>query len=186
MAQKSAWLHGAGRVIGVDIQPYRLKKAMESANAEVLDASSQDVVAIIREMTDGRGADVCIDAVGMEADRSFIDKALNVVRGQTGSIEVLKNCFSAVRRGGVVTAVGVYGTTYDNFPLGQMFDKDLTFRCGQVPVHNYIDTLLQYVEEEKVVLDDIITHQLPLEEAPHAYKIFNEKKDECVKVVLKP
>ena len=181
MAQKSAWLKNAGRVIGIDIQPYRLKKAAETAKSEVIDASKEDVIAVIREMTE-----VCVDAVGMEADRNFVDKAKNVVKGQTGSIEVLKNCFSAARRGGVVTAVGVYGTSYNNFPLGQIFDKGLTLRCGQAPVQNYIDELLSLVEEEKIILDDIITHQLPLDKAPHGYKIFNEKKDDCVKVVLKP
>jgi len=186
MAQKAAWLKGAGRVIGIDIQPYRLEKAKATAKAEVINAAEEHVVQIIRDITQGRGADVCIDAVGLEADRSFIDKALNVVRAQVGSIEVLKNCFSAVRRGGIVTAVGVYGTSFNNFPLGQMFDKGLTFRCGQAPVHNYIDTLIQLVEEEKVTLDDIITHKLPLTEAPHGYKIFNEKEDNCVKVVLTP
>jgi len=85
-----------------------------------------------------------------------------------------------------MTAVGVYCTSYNDFPLGQMFDKDLTFKCGQAPVHNYIDELLALVQQEKVVMDDIITHNLPLEEAPHGYKIFNDKKDDCVKVVLKP
>ncbi|QCR21883.1 zinc-dependent alcohol dehydrogenase [Pontibacter sp. SGAir0037] len=186
MAQKSAWLKGAGRVIGVDIQPYRLKKAQESANSEVINAAEQDVIQLVRDMTQGRGADVCIDAVGMEADRTILEKALNTIRLQAGTTNVLENCFSAVRRGGVVSVVGVYGSYYDKFPLGQFFDKGLIMRAGQAPVQAYIDTLLKLVEDGKVVLDDIITHKLPLSEAPHAYKIFNNKEDDCVKVVLKP
>lgn len=186
MAQKAAWLKGAGRVIGVDIQPYRLEKARQSARSEVINAAEENVVEIVRGITQGRGADVCIDAVGMEADRNVLEKVLNTVRMQAGTLKVLENCFSAVRRGGVVSVVGVYGSYYDNFPLGQFFDKDLTLKAGQAPVQAYIDILLKLVEEEKVILDDIITHRLPLAEAPHAFKIFNNKEDDCVKVVLTP
>lgn len=186
MAQKSAWLQGAGRVIGVDIEPYRLEKARVSAKSEVIVGERKETIEEIRDMTEGRGADVCIDAVGMEADRSVFEKALNALRLQVGTTNVLENCFSAVRRGGVVSVVGVYGSYVDKFPLGQFFDKGLTMKAGQAPVQAYIDKLLKLVEEEKIVLDDIITHKLPLEEAPHAYKIFNNKEDDCVKVVLKP
>lgn len=91
---------------------------------------------------------------------------------------------SAVRRGGNVTVLGVYPTYYDNFPVGQFFDKGLTFRGGQALVHKHIDKLLQYVIDGKIVLDDIITHRLPLNEVAHAYDIFKHKKEDCVKVVL--
>lgn len=186
MAMKSAWLQGAERVIGVDIQPYRLEKAKQSAKAEVINAAEEEVVQLIRDKTHGRGADVCIDAVGMEADRSVLEKVLNTVRLQAGTTNVLENCFSAVRRGGTVSVVGVYGSYYDKFPLGQFFDKGLIMRAGQAPVQAYIDKLLKLVEDEKVVLDDIITHRYSLDEAPHAYKIFNDKDDSCVKVVMQP
>lgn len=186
MAQKSAWLQGAGRVIGVDIQPYRLQKAKEAAKSEVINADEVDVVERIREMTAGRGADVCIDAVGMEADRNIAEKILNTVRMQVGTTKVLENCFSAVRRGGTVTVVGVYGSYYNNFPLGQAFDKNLTIRMGQAPVQRYIDHLIDLVKEEKVTLDDIITHRISIDQAPDAYKIFNNKEDDCVKVVITP
>lgn len=186
MAQKSAWLQGAERVIGVDIQPYRLERAKRSAKSEVINAAEQEVKEIVREMTGGRGADVCIDAVGMEADRNVLEKALNTVRMQAGTTNVIENCFSTVRRGGIVSVVGVYGSYYDKFPLGQFFDKGLTLKAGQAPVQAYIDMLLDLVKDEKVELNDIITHQLSLDEAPHGYKIFNNKEDDCVKVVLKP
>ena len=186
MAQKVAWLKGASRVIGIDIQPYRLEAARRTALSETLNAADVDVVQAIREMTHGRGADVCVDAVGMEADRSLMDKVANVVHMEVGSIKVLKTAISAVRRGGTVTVVGVYGVPYDNFPLGQIFDKGITMRFGQSTPQRDIDELIGWVEQGKVQLDDIITHRLPLEEAAHGYDIFNRKEDGCVKVVLKP
>jgi threonine dehydrogenase-like Zn-dependent dehydrogenase len=103
-----------------------------------------------------------------------------------GSIKALKNCISAVRRGGFVSVVGVYGIPYDKFPLGQIFDKGIQLAFGQAPVHKCIDELINLIETRKIKLDDIITHRLPLGDAPHAYQIFSEKKDGCVKVVLKP
>lgn len=186
MAMKSAWLQGAGRVIGVDIQDYRLEMARKSANAETINAKENDAVELIRDMTGGYGADVCIDAVGMEADHGFWTKAKNVVQGEVGTMKVLERCFDAVRRGGTVSVVGVYGSPYDNFPLHQWFDKGLKIRGGQAPVHNYIDHLIDLVSRGKVQLDDIITHSVPLSEASKMYDVFNKKEDNCVKVVLKP
>ncbi|MEX2403338.1 MAG: zinc-dependent alcohol dehydrogenase [Balneolales bacterium] len=186
MAQKAAWLRGAERVIGIDILPYRIEMAEKSAKVETIDGTKNDPVEIIRSMTEGRGADVCIDAVGMEADRSIFEKASNIVQLQRGSINVLNTCLSAVRRGGVVSIVGVYGTDYNNFKLGQIFDKFITIRTGQAPVHNYIDELMGLVEDKKVKLDDIITHTMPLDKAPEGFEIFNNKEDNCVKVVFDP
>jgi threonine dehydrogenase-like Zn-dependent dehydrogenase len=122
----------------------------------------------------------------MEADRHFLEKAANIVHLQMGSINALKMCFSAVRRGGTVTVVGIYGTTYDNFPFGQFIDKGITMWGGQAPVHNYLDELIGLVKDKRVFLDDIITHKLPLSEAPNAYHLFNAKEDRCMKVILKP
>ena len=117
MAQKVAWLRGAKRVIGVDIQQYRLATARETAKSETVNAQDTDPIAAIREMSNGRGADVCVDAVGMEADRNIADKLKNVWHAEIGSIQVLKNCISAVRRGGFVSVVGVYGIPYDAYPF---------------------------------------------------------------------
>ena len=186
MAMKCAWLRGAKRVIGIDIEPYRLATANRTANAEILNAAEEDPVQAIRDLTEGRGADVCVDAVGMEANRNLLDKLSNIIHAQAGSMKALQTAISAVRRGGIVTVVGVYGTPYDNFPLGQIFDKGITMRFGQAPVQKYIDELLTWVEQRKIRLDDIITHRLPLAQAPHAYEIFNKKEDNCVKVVMKP
>jgi S-(hydroxymethyl)glutathione dehydrogenase / alcohol dehydrogenase len=186
MAAKSAWLRGAGRVIIVDIQDYRLAMAKRAANVETINYNDGDAVEKIRQMTGGYGADVCVDAVGMEADRGVWTKALNVIQGEIGTMRVLERCLDAVRRGGVVTVLGVYGSPYDNFPLHQWFDKGIQIKGGQAPVHNYIDHLIELVSSGKVVLDDIITHKVPLTDAAKMYDIFNNKEDNCVKVVLKP
>ena len=186
MAMKSAWLRGAKRVIGIDIQEYRLEAARRTANAETLNFDKLNVVEALRDMTEGRGPDVCVDAVGMEAERTLTDKLLNVWHAEMGTIKVLRACISAVRRGGAVTAVGVYGMPYDNFPLGQIFDKGIRMQMGQAPVTNYIDKLIGHLQKREIRLDDIISHRLPLSQAPHGYEIFRDKKDDCLKVVLSP
>ena len=186
MAQKIAWIRGAGRVIGVDRLPYRLSVAERTARSETVNFEEENVVDKIRDLTQGRGADVCIDAVGLEAHRGLKDKLANIAHMQTGSISALELCISAVRRGGVVSVVGVYGMSYDAFPLGQIFDKGIKLAFGQAPVQRYIDELIEILQRGEITLDDIITHNLPLEKAPDAYRIFRDKEDDCVKVVLKP
>ena len=186
MAQKTAWLKGAARVIGLDVEEYRLKTAREVCKSETINATNGSAIDKIREMTGGRGADVVVDAVGMEADRSILDRVTSVIKLEKGSINALKMCFDAVRRGGVVSIVGVYGMNYNNFPLAQIFEKGLTIKAGQVPVHKYIDHLMTLVVDGKITLNDIISHRLPLTEAERAYSIFNKKEDNCVKVVLQP
>ena len=126
MAQKVAWLKGAAQVIGQDLQPYRLDMARRAAGSETINIAETDPVEAIRAMTGGCGADLCVDAVGMEAERSPLDKLSNVIHLQAGSIKALNTALSAVRRGGVVSVVGVYGMPYDKFPLGQIFDKGIS------------------------------------------------------------
>ena len=187
MAAKSAWLRGAARVMIVDTQQYRLDKARQSANCEtILWTDMKTVVEEIRSMSGGRGADVCVEAVGFEPDRDLLDRAKAIVNLEKGSVKTIEACMSAVRRGGIVSIVGVFALPYDNFPIGQFFDKGFTLRGGQAPVHKHIDKLLDHVIRGQVKLDDIITHHLPLSEAAHGYDIFKNKKDGCVKVVLKP
>jgi len=186
MAQKAAWIQGASRVIAIDPLNYRLAKAKAVNQVETINPNDVDPIEAIRQMTHGRGADVCVDAVGFEAERSFLDKVKAVINVEKGSMKVMEQCFRAVRRGGTVSIVGVYATPYDNFPVHRMFDKGLTIRQGQVPVLNYIDHLIDLVKTERVVLDDIVSHVLPLDKAAHAYDIFKHKKDGCVKVILQP
>lgn len=186
MAMKCAWLSGAARVIGVDREHSRLEAAATLTRAEVLHSERDDVVEEIRAMTDGRGADIVVDAVGLEAHRTPLDKLANVVHLQSGSIAALRTAASAVRRGGTISVVGAYAMAYDNFPIGQLFEKGVTLKMGQVPVHSVIDTLLEAVVGGRLRTDDIITHRVPLDEAPHAYQLFSHKQDGCLKVVMKP
>jgi alcohol dehydrogenase len=186
MAMKSAWLQGAARVIGIDILPYRLEKARTACKAEIIDASKLDAVDTLIGMTAGRGPDVAIDAVGMEADRSLMEKAAAVAHMERGTMKILDQAIKSVRRGGFVSVLGVYGTTFDNFPLGTLMDKGLTIWAGQAPVHNYIDHLIGLIAEGRIDTSDIISHKLPLADISKAYSIFNKKEDDCVKVVLQP
>lgn len=187
MAAKSAILHNAKKVIVIDTLQYRLDQIKKLTGCEtILWQDAEQTVEQIRDMTDGRGADVCIDAVGFEPDRNLLDKAKAVVNFEKGSIKVLDACMSGVKRGGFVSILGVYPMNYDNFRVGQMFDKGITLKAGQSPVHAIIDKLMKYVETGQVKLDDIITHRLSLDEVSRGYEIFDKKEDGCVKVVLDP
>ncbi len=185
-AQRLARIMGAAQVIGVDIQRYRLDMARRFADSQVVDASQVDPVRVVRELTGGRGADVVIEAIGMEVDRSILQKVSNVLHLQAGAITSVERCFSAARRCGRVSILGVFGTTYANFPLGQWVDKGLRVQAGQAWVHDYIDDLMRLVMDRRLRAEEIVTHRLPLDRAPHAYQIFNDKQDGCVKVVLDP
>jgi S-(hydroxymethyl)glutathione dehydrogenase / alcohol dehydrogenase len=186
MAQKAAWLRGAKRVIAIDPEKYRLDRAARVNNVETLNADDDDLVEKIYGMTEGRGADVCVDAVGVEAKRTVGEKLKAVINFEKGTSKVMDLCFKGVRRGGHVSVVGVYGSTYDNFPIHRIFDKGLHLHFGQAPAQKYVDELFELVLNGKVVLNDIISHRLPLTEASKAYDIFKKKEDDCVKVVLKP
>lgn len=186
MAQKAAWLKGASRVFAIDPVDYRLNMAKKANKVETINPHHVDPIEAIRDLTGGRGADVCIDAVGMEAERSIMGKVKATINFEKGTDRVLRHCIEAVRRGGTVSVVGVYGTPFDNFPVHRIFDKGITMRMGQAPVHKYIDHLITLVEEEKVVLNDIVSHVLPLADVTRAYDIFKKKEDNCVKVILKP
>lgn len=187
MAVKSAILHNAGKVIIVDTLQYRLDQIKKLTGCEtVLWEDADSTVEKIRELTKGRGADLCIDAVGFEPERNFLDRAKALINFEKGSMKVLEACMSAVRRGGTVSVLGVYAVNYDNFRLGQIFDKGIILRAGQAPVHAIIDKLMKHVENGEVKLDDIITHRLSLNDVAKGYEIFDKKEDGCVKVVLDP
>jgi S-(hydroxymethyl)glutathione dehydrogenase / alcohol dehydrogenase len=186
MAQKAAWLNGAERVIAIDPLEYRLEKARRVNNVDTLNADEDDLIEKIYEMTEGRGADVAIDAVGMEAKRNVLEKAKAVLNVEKGTMKVIELCTEAVRRSGIISVVGVYASPYDNFPIHRIFDKGLTMQFGQAQAHLFIDECFEMVHSGKVVLDDIITHRVPLAKASDAYNMFKDKTDDCVKVVLKP
>ncbi len=186
MAQKAAWINGAKRVIAVDPLDYRLEKARTVNKVETINANDEDLMDKIYAMTNGRGADVAIDAVGMEASRTFLEKAKTLLNVEKGSSKVIEMCTEAVRRSGTIAVVGVYASPYDNFPIHRIFDKGLILQFGQAQTHVYIDQCFELVRSGRVVLDDIITHRLPLSMASEAYDMFKHKTDDCVKVVLKP
>src|SRR4029079_3531938 len=150
------WVRGAAGVLIVDTLQYRLDKAKETANCETIlwEDGAKEVVEQIRATTQGRGADVCEEAVGLEAERNMLDRAKAVINFEKGSVKVLEACMSAVRRGGIVSVLGVYPTTYDNFPIGQFFDKGIILKGGQAPAHKHIDKLLDFVVDGKVKLND--------------------------------
>jgi len=189
-AMKSAAMLGADRVIAIDRFPERLEMARAFAGAEILDYTEVDVLDALKEMTAGRGPDVCIDAVGLEAHglglEGVYDKAKQFTRMQTGRPNVLREAILACRKGGTLSIPGVYGGILDKVPMGAAFNKGLTFKMGQTHVQRYLGRLLEHVEKGELDPSFIITHRLPLEAGPQAYEVFREKRDGCIKVVLEP
>ena len=168
---KWCMLKGASRVIAVDRVGYRLQHA-KSYGAEILNFEEYDETgAYIKEMTHG-GADCVIDCVGVDGKMSLVEKVETVLK--------------AVRKCGHIALVGVYGTKYNNFPLGNMFSKNITVKMGQCPATRYVDLILDMIKKGEFDATDIITHTLPLEKGSYAYEIFDAKEDNCIKVVLKP
>lgn len=186
MAMKAARLQGAGRVLAVDVLAYRRDLAGRVCAAETIDPTAVDPVEAIRALTGGRGADAVIDAVGIEAHHDWGESLSNVLHRQVGTTKVLQAAMSAARRGGVVSMIGAYAGKFDNFPVGQIFEKGLRLRGGHAPVQAKLDMLLDMTVDGRITAEDIVTHRLSLEDGARAYHIFNEKRENCVKVVLKP
>lgn len=187
----SAFLLGAERVIAIDRVPERLRLAREESGAETINYEEVDsVLEAIKEMTGGRGPDACIDAVGSEADghgaQHAYDRGKQAMMLETDRPEVLREAIVACRNGGTVSIPGVYGGFIDKMPIGSVMNRSLTIRTGQTHVQRYMRPLLERIEKEEIDPTFIITHTLKLEEAPEAYKMFRDKEDECIKVVLKP
>ena len=190
MAIKSAFMLGAGRVIAIDTVPERKAIAAESG-AIVLDFLDEDIFERIQELTNGRGVDASIDAVGSEAHGSgsfdaVIDRVKQATFMGTDRPHVLRQAIHCTRNFGTVSIVGVYGGFLDKIPMGSAINRGLTFRMAQTPVQRYLPILLQRIEEGQIDPSFIITHRASLEEGPDLYKTFRDKQDGCVKVVLKP
>ncbi len=176
------------RVIAVDRVPERLAMARRH-DIEVVDAGEVDDPAeAVLEMTGGHGADVAIDAVGMEASGSTVDRVLQTMKVQLDRTHALRRCMQAVRRGGVVSLTGVYSGPVQMFPLGDLFDMQVTLRMGQANVRLWTDQIIPLLEDpdDPLGVDDLVTHHMPLDRAPEAYRMFQDKADGCVKVVLHP
>jgi threonine dehydrogenase-like Zn-dependent dehydrogenase len=187
-AARSAWILGAGRVIAIDRVEARLRFAERWAGAETIDLrAAKDPVPVLKEMTQGRGPDVCIDAVGLEASGSAIQTLLGrKLKLAAGSSIALTWAIHAARKGGTVSVVGVYGPPANLVPIGIAMNKGLTFRMGQANVKRYMPRLLDHVREGRLDGRGLITHRFPLEHAPRAYDMFDRKEDGCLKAVLLP
>jgi threonine dehydrogenase-like Zn-dependent dehydrogenase len=187
---KSAYLLGAERVISIDKVPERLRLARDMGGAQVINFSSVDVVEALKEMTGGRGPDVCIDAVGLEAQGHSVDVIYDRMMLATGMVtdlgHVLRLAIQACRKGGTISVPGVYGGFMDKVNIGAAFGKGLQFRMGQTHVHRYVPLLLDKIAEGEIDPTFIITHKLRLEDAAFGYKLFKENKNECIKVILQP
>jgi threonine dehydrogenase-like Zn-dependent dehydrogenase len=189
-AIQSAFMLGAERVIAIDRVPERLALASSHSKAEILDYTKEDVYEALRYLTGGQGPDACIDAVGLEAHGTTLDAWYDRVKTTmylaTDRAHALRQAIEACRKGGTVSIPGVYGGWLDKFPLGAAFAKGLTLKMGQTHMHKYMPILLDRIERGEIDPSFIITHRVTLDEAPAMYRTFRDKRDECIKVVMKP
>jgi threonine dehydrogenase-like Zn-dependent dehydrogenase len=190
-AIQSAWMLGAEQVIAIDRVPERIRMAAVNGRATTINYEEVgDVVRALKDLTGGRGPDVCIDAVGMESHADgldwWMDRAMQVTRTGFDRAHVLREAIHACRKGGVISIPGVYGGIINNVPMGAAFAKGLTFKMGQTHMHRYLEPLLERVQAGDIDPTFVITHTMPLDDAPHGYRIFRDKQDECIKIVLKP
>ncbi len=185
MTQKFAWMKGARRVIAVDYLEYRLLHAKRINKVETYDFTKQDDMgAYLKEITNG-GADVVIDCVGMDGKKSAVEKMEQKLKLQGGTLSAIQIATKAVRKYGTVQLTGVYGANYNLFPLGDFFSRNITLKMGQAPVVHYMPELYEKIVNNEFDPKEIITHKIALDEASHAYRIFNNHEDDCIKVVLK-
>jgi threonine dehydrogenase-like Zn-dependent dehydrogenase len=190
-AMASAYLLGAERVIGIDRFEDRLRKARDQAKAETIDYEETNVLEALNEMTAGRGPDACIDAVGLESHHSFVpfhayDRVKQATRMETDRGHPLREAILSCRNGGTVSIIGAYGGFMDKVPIGAIVNRSLTIRSGQCHVHRYMRPLLEHIRKGEIDSTFVISHHLPLDEAPRGYDMFKHKEDDCVKVVLRP
>ncbi|MGY5884108.1 zinc-dependent alcohol dehydrogenase [Modestobacter lacusdianchii] len=190
MAARAAMLLGAEQVVVLDRVPERLAQVREHVGAEAVDYTTTDVLAELRERTGGRGPDVCIEAVGMEAHGTGVagiyDQVKQQLRLQTDRPTALREAVLACRKGGSVFSLGVFAAMVDKFPMGALMNKGLTFRGAQVHAQRYIPELLERMARDELVTEHLATHVLPLREAPRGYQMFKDKADGCVRAVFTP
>ena len=190
-AAASAKMLGADRVILIDRFDYRLRIASENIDVETLDYEDVDSVPeALKELTGGRGPDACIDAVGMEAHCHHplyaYDRTKQALRLETDRPFALREAIMSCRNGGIVSVIGVYGGFIDKFPMGAVMNRGITIRAGQCHVQRYMEPLLERILGGEIDPSFVVTHRLPLEEAPRGYDLFKNKQDDCLKVVLTP
>jgi len=189
-AIRSAIMQGAKEVVVIDGVPERLAMA-EAAGAIPIDYNRESVIERLNDLTGGKGPDKCIDCVGMEANAtrsldSIYDKVKQAVMLETDRPHALREAFYVCRPGGIVSVPGVYGGLLDKIPFGAVMNKGLTIRTGQTHVNRWTDDLLRRIQDGEIDPSFVITHTVSLEEGPEMYKTFRDKKDGCIKVVMKP
>lgn len=187
----SAWLFGAGRVIAIDRVTERLEMARRHGRAETINFEEVTVYDRLQELTKGRGPDRCIEAVGCEAHYAgsidaIYDKTKTLIGLGTDRAHALREAIMCCRKAGTVSVPGVYVGFPDKFPLGAFMNKSLTMRSGQTHTQRYMQPLLERIQTGEIDPSFVMTHKLPLSEGPAAYRVFRDKKDGCIKVVLKP
>ena len=189
MAQQSAFLLGAGRVIGIDRFPERLRMARGAVGSETLDYTQVDIADALKDMTGGRGPDACIDAVGMEAHGEGLEHAYDRVKQalhlHTDRGEALRQAILSCRKGGTLSILGVYGMM-DKFPIGTIMNKGLTVRTAQQHGQRYLPRLLAHAERGELDPSFLATHRFSLEDGPRAYEMFKNKEDGLVRAVFEP
>jgi threonine dehydrogenase-like Zn-dependent dehydrogenase len=188
MAARCAWLFGAGRVIVIDHLDYRLEFARNYCPAEVYNFKElDDVVMFMKKTTDGLGADVAIEAVGADAQGNFLHTLLGKkLMLEAGNAIPIHWAINSVKKGGIVSIVGVYGPTGNMIPIGNVVNKGLTIRANQASVKRLLPRLIEHVKEGRIDPKALITHRVPLEHVADAYRIFSGKLDNCIKPVLVP
>jgi threonine dehydrogenase-like Zn-dependent dehydrogenase len=192
-AMASAYLLGAERVIGIDRFPERLRMAREGAKADTINYEQANVYETLMEMTGGRGPDACIDAVGLEAHGAgahgfeyAYDRVKQALGAETDRPIALREAIMCCRNAGTVSVIGVYGGIIDKFPMGSFMNRSLTMKTGQCHVQRYWKKLLGHVQNGDIDPSFVITHRMRLDDAAQGFDIFNNKEDECIKIVLKP
>ncbi|CAM2999880.1 MULTISPECIES: zinc-dependent alcohol dehydrogenase [Sphingomonas] len=188
-AVQSAFLMGAERVIAIDHFPHRLELARKFG-AETINFEQTATYDALMQMTGGIGPDAVIDSVGLEAHGLFVDNAIDQIKASTflgtDRIHAIRQAIIACRKGGRVSMPAVYGGFVDKFPLGAVMQKGLTLKTGQTHVQHYLPGLLDAIMEGKIDTTFLISHRLPLEQAPEGYRMFHDKQNEVTKIVLKP
>jgi threonine dehydrogenase-like Zn-dependent dehydrogenase len=189
-AIRSAVMLGAEQVVAIDNQPDRLSMA-KAAGAIVINYDEESVLDQLNELTQGKGPEKCIDAVGMEAQSlrsvdSAIDRVKQAVMIESDRPHVLREMIYVCRPAGVLSVAGVYGGLVDKIPMGSMMNKGLTMRTGQTHVNRWTDDLLRRIEQGQIDPSFVITHTVDLEDGPEMYETFRDKQDGCIKVVMKP
>jgi len=186
VTQKICWLMGAERVIAVDPVDYRLDHARRTNRADTVKFESPtETGKLLKEMTGG-GADIVIDCVGMEAKMTPVEYMETMLKMQGGSLSAITTATQAVRKGGVIQVTGLYGMRYNGFPYGDIYSRNITMKGGLAPPVHYMPVVYDLMKQGRLDPSDIVTHVMPLEEAKQGYEIFAQRKQHCIKVILRP